>query len=665
MPFSFILFQRGIMDSFFTAKTAVSKKTEDQLIRDPFLHRAEGSNVFILTASLIEHDHVFTLRRYARNLLKNPTFDFNLLYTLNCEPSDKDLKGNLEDLFSKISIDLKKYIPPNSIVLSLGRALFSVTKNTDILVDAFYDLRFNTGRLYDPHIDCFVHPCDDFYQIFNRQNSGYHYANYSWSHLAQQLVRAMQPLPVKNIPKPILVKVEDTEQFFKDHMHEKEVAWDIETSGGNYMTDYVRCITMSFDGVTGYFLRWKDINPESLNTFFKGKIQYGANLKFDLRFLRHRGITNATLHFDTLNAGHLLNEMRSNSLKTHAWIYSWYGGYDDELKKYKKKYPKMTYAEFPEGIIFPYATMDAIVTFQVMKAMEKELKADPHENGLPNLWDYYNRDVIPSILMYLEFELEGMYVNWDRVREVGELLKKDIADIENRIQTAMPGLDLSKGNGLGLYIENVLRWECLGRTKAGVYLTNKKVMLQWKRKGYKEASLFMELSEVQALYQTFVGDEIEGSGLWKYRYPDGRIHGTFWVMLAKSHRNRSSEPNLQNIPKNGKKAILIRSMFSTPDENYFIAETDGAGLQLRIGASQSGDPVMRKIFINEDGDMHSTTAFRTFVKADDTKISVTDDETGKTWEFFTHEEVTVLREDVKIVIEADELLETDLIVEEK
>jgi hypothetical protein len=45
---------------------------------------------------------------------------------------------------------------------------------------------------------------------------------------------------------------------------------------------------------------------------------------------------------DTLQLGHVLNEMRSNSLKTHSWLYTNYGGYEKELDDYKKKYRGMS-----------------------------------------------------------------------------------------------------------------------------------------------------------------------------------------------------------------------------------------------------------------------------------------------------------------------------------
>jgi len=53
-------------------------------------------------------------------------------------------------------------------------------------------------------------------------------------------------------------------------------------------------------------------------------------------------------------AGHLLNGMRSNSLKTHAFHYTNYGGYDLELEKFKWKYPGLqNYLQIPDAIRIP------------------------------------------------------------------------------------------------------------------------------------------------------------------------------------------------------------------------------------------------------------------------------------------------------------------------
>lgn len=56
----------------------------------------------------------------------------------------------------------------------------------------------------------------------------------------------------------------------------------------------------------------------------------GANLKYDLRWiLAHWGISCTNMSLDTTLVGSLLDENRSNSLNTHAKLYTSMGGYDD------------------------------------------------------------------------------------------------------------------------------------------------------------------------------------------------------------------------------------------------------------------------------------------------------------------------------------------------
>ncbi len=145
----------------------------------------------------------------------------------------------------------------------------------------------------------------------------------------------------------------------------------------------------------------------------------------------------------------------------------------------------------------------------------------------------------------------------------------------------------------------------------GIYLTGEDQLLKWKNKdGFAEIDLIIKYRELTTLMKTFVGKREDNSGIWQYIKSDGRVHANFGPMLTQSHRNWCKDPNLQNQPKHGKWAEKIRSLFSSPGADFYIAEQDGSGLQLRIGAVLSGDENMKNIF-NTHGDMHSVTAVTT------------------------------------------------------
>jgi hypothetical protein len=58
----------------------------------------------------------------------------------------------------------------------------------------------------------------------------------------------------------------------------------------------------------------------------------------------------------------------------------------------------------------------------------------------------------------------------------------------------------------------------------------------------------------------------DSTGLWQYKGVDNRIHTTFFPFMTKSHRHRSRDPNLQNLPKRNKEvSSIVRQCYIPPD----------------------------------------------------------------------------------------------------
>jgi DNA polymerase I-like protein with 3'-5' exonuclease and polymerase domains len=302
-------------------------------------------------------------------------------------------------------------------------------------------------------------------------------------------------------------------------------------------------------------------------------------------------------------AGHLLNEMRSNSLKTHAFWYTNYGGYDLELEKYKWKYPGLqSYLQIPDSLRIPYACMDAAVTYQVWQAQVRDMKKEPE------LWDYYHKYVIPMLKVTTKMEYNGFDIDWSKATEIGGYIKDNIKNALAEVRKAFnnPDLNPSKKQELGKYIES-LGWPCINRTKSGGYKVSKREFAEWEKQGHTEVKPLNEHSKWTIVWNTFIGadsnyedgeakDEFEdvdvdagdgddnvleedfftgesggdivhhdATGLWQYKTVDDKIHTTFHAFMTKSHRHRSSCPNLQNIPKrNYEVSQIVRQCYSYP-----------------------------------------------------------------------------------------------------
>jgi|GEM_PF-2467332 len=580
--------------------------------------------------------------------LYNIDFKFQFLYFSKVEISDKDKKNNIGKYYYSNKIDYSKYIKPFSKVMTFGRCIYTFTYgNSDIQVECFYDMIFNNTYFYSSENKNYIFPCNMFFEFFNKDN----FENYFFKY---QLEKCKEYINTEiRIPTLKKILVDDPNKFLLDNINKYEVSFDIETSGFNFKEDKIQCITFSFDGRTGYYLRYKDIDKKLLNDFFKNKYIIGQNVKFDCRFLINDGITNLKIDYDTLNASHILNEMRSNSLKSLSYYYTYYGGYEKELDDYKDKYPRLKdYTQIPENILFEYATMDSIITFQIYLKTKKQIedisnnKQIYNENDLFTLRDYYYNIVIPSLNMYLDMELKGLNIDineldklsidiQNKIKETKLQISKELNINENQINlndieeenkdtnigdsffelnNNVSEVNISSNDQLGVILEKK-GFEDFGRTKKGNYNVSKETLLRWSKVGRKEADTILKLHEYQIMYKTFVGDNISNSGYYKYLQKDSRIYPTTGVMINDSGRNNCYNPNMQQVPSHGWKAEYLRKIFTPPNKDYVFCSVDYSGLQLRLSAmmvKEKGD--YKNAFINQSGDLHSVTAYNVFLK---------------------------------------------------
>lgn len=591
------------MSDFFQYDDTIKKKTEDLIkIQDPYIFRSNNPEVYILSDIFLSKVQIGILRKLLKTYASIE--QVSILYTYDIKATTKDTEASITKFTMDHSIDFSEYIPAKSKIITLGRALYSITKDTSVQVSAFQDIVWNDTKFFDPKTKSWIFPTAWLMSIYSFSDESL-ISSYDLYHFKHQIKYAasFKP-PAIRVPKLQVELVEDPNTFLQEHLDKKVVAWDLETSGFDCTRDKVRCVTMSFDGKTGYYLRWKDIDPKILNKFFEGKYQIGANLKFDCRFMHQQGVINAKPDFDTLHAGHALNEMRSNSLKTHAWIYTYYGGYDLPLEEYKKKYPKTkSYLLIPESVLVDYAAKDSIVTYLVWEQQKEHLAKDPE------LEKYFYEEIMPTVRMFVDIETQGVYINWENIRKNKEKLYNERQKIIDAIYKEVGReFNIASSKELSHILEFEMNLPFLGtRNKAGGYFTNEEHLTEWKKRGHKIAELLLEYRSYSALLNTFIGDEKSKTAYWEYKAPNGLIYPSYSVMMANSHRNKSNSPNMQQVPHHGDKAWMIRSFFDCPEE-FKISEFDYSGFQLRIAAIVSGDENMKKAFVDLGGDLHSFTA---------------------------------------------------------
>jgi DNA polymerase I-like protein with 3'-5' exonuclease and polymerase domains len=584
-------------------------------IECPILFRDTNPNLNVLVSEYFSDNQL----KYIKALFHKKGAKINLVYVFSVifDEKKKITSGMAQFFVENVRSDLTEWLISDVPIITVGRAIYATTYDVDIQIQGFYDSVFNNTYFYSPFVNNRIYPIDTIFRIcaFGQadQKTGeiIDYWDRWEKHFAEkQIERAVKvgncALPRKKSIK--YLEIDDPNKWLQEHTdnipeNELWVAVDTETGGFNKLSDIIGDVTFSFDGWTAYHLDWRNkVNPKLMTEFLQKHKCIYANGKYDVLFFMFHGCDLLTVSWDTMIAGHLLNEMRSNSLKTHAFHYTNYGGYDLELEKFKWKYLGLrNYLQIPDLIRIPYACYDSAVTYQVWQAQVKAMKNEPE------LWDYYHKYCLPLLKVFIKAEYKGFCIDWNKVNEVGKMIKGKMKESLEDVRKVFknPELNPNKKQELGKFIES-LGWPCINRTKSGGFKVSKKEFAEWEKMGHSEVKTLLEYSKWTIIWNTFIGadsnygedgaDDLDidpefdvddsealdgddffsgverkysyhdATGLWQYKGVDNRVHTTFYAFMTKSHRHRSSNPNLQNLPKRNKEvSSIVRQCYIPPD----------------------------------------------------------------------------------------------------
>ena len=580
----------------------------------PILFCDDTPNLNVLVSEFFSENQL----KYIITFFHNKGAKINIVYVFSAVFDDKKkiTTGGMAQFFTEnVRSDLLAWLETKAPIITVGRALYAATFDTDIQVQGFYDSVFNNTFFYSPFLNNRVYPIDTLFricafgQLDQKTGERVDYWDRWEKHFAEkQIQRALKAGNCSLARRKTIqfFHIDNPNQWLQNHIdnipdNELWAAVDSETAGFNKLSDEIGDVTFSFDGWTAYHLDWNRINPRILSEFLQKHKCIYANGKFDVLFFMFHGCDLLPIAWDTMIAGHLLNEMRSNSLKTNAFHYTNYGGYDLELEKFKWKYPGLqNYLKIPDSIRIPYACWDSAVAYQVWLAQSKAMRKEP------DLWEYYHKYCLPMLKVFIKAEYKGFCIDWNKVNEVGGMIQDKIKDALDNVRRVFknPNLNPNKKQELGKYIES-LGWPCISRNKAGGFKVSKKEFAEWEKLGYTEVKTLTEYSKWMVIWNTFIGADFnyeddtenesgnsdfdiedseafdgggfflgieqkiihkDATGLWQYKGVDGRIHTTFWPFMTKSHRHRSQNPNLMNIPKRNKEvSSIVRQCYIPPD----------------------------------------------------------------------------------------------------
>jgi DNA polymerase-1 len=405
------------------------------------------------------------------------------------------------------------------------------------------------------------------------------------------------------------------------HLNEnnRRVVLDIETTGLDRFKDKLISFQLCTVGEThAYYFdsQFVDILKKLTNDLVL------HNFKFDFGFLLHVagidlrqvGMQRVLRWRDTMLMHHLLDENAGHSLEEII------------LNKYADNYKEVfwsTYKNFqdaPEGAQKNYACKDVVYTGKLYLDMVQELSM----SGVPDsLVDHVHK---LAEALY-DTEVHGVRVDLDHTIKVGNELTCKIHNARIAMRNTAPEVELVE---LDLWMEELekrkttkgraligkpdFNWDSGKQLQALIYgkLQVKPITKRSKSTGLTSPTLddaaLEELKDAHPLIpmlhnyrgdQKVFGSFIEGT---LARQIGGRIYPNFSVNGTTTGRLSSSNPNLQQLPRDGG----IRGMY-VPEEGSSFISCDYSMLEVVVAAHYSQDPALLKI-IYEGASKHDITA---------------------------------------------------------
>ena len=209
-----------------------------------------------------------------------------------------------------------------------------------------------------------------------------------------------------------------------------DFAFDVETTGLDYVNDRLLGLALTFDDERSYYLAIAHTEPAEDGTYpvrehldvgemvqiisplflQRQQTMIAHNAKFDLHFLTRHGIEMFGRLADTVLAAQLIDENRELGLKKLANLV------DMDLTPYSElvSYPGFKKYEIlgvPFEIAADYAMLDTEATLALWKRFRLELVEEGVDEVYRNVW-------MPLLVVLQQMEAKGIRLDLDKVREV-------------------------------------------------------------------------------------------------------------------------------------------------------------------------------------------------------------------------------------------------------
>ena len=367
------------------------------------------------------------------------------------------------------------------------------------------------------------------------------------------------------------------------------------------------------------------------------------NATFDIRVLRHFGLSRAYCTWDSSIASRILNENETDkNLKDLHNKYCLDGKGD--AFRFDDLFHKVKFTQIPYNVGYLYAAHDPLITYELSEYQRKHLRLDSEREDIRNMaWVFHNIEM-PIVKVVCDMEDTGVEFDFNKNAEFKVKYHKLLDEREKafidvytedysaeimRYKIKNPDIfdepiNIKSSKQLSALLYDVIGLEgpVDKKTKQPTRSTKEDVLNElYQKTQNRVVKAIQDYREFSTIVSTFIDK------LPECVHTDGRIHCKFNQYGADTGRFSSSEPNLQNIPSHNKE---IRQMFKATD-GYVLMSSDYSQQEPKCLAAlckQQGDPQMYNTFM-QGKDLYAEIASKAFNRKYEDCLEFYLDENGK------------------------------------
>lgn len=331
-------------------------------------------------------------------------------------------------------------------------------------------------------------------------------------------------------------------------------------------------------------------------SFGNNQPKIGANILYDIGWLKHEGVTVAGQLYDCQYAEALIKSTSKLSLETLGNKYLKRGKLTDHLKTWAQTYYMSSESDWrkdiyrcPPSLVGHYAEEDALMPYEILMKQWPILS----EAGQIDLF-HMECDLI-NLLVDMRFA--GVQVDIP----YAEKLREDFIAQRNALQAqarGMVGFDVNVAAADSLERAYKQLGLSYGRTATGKPSFTAESL---KAEKHPFAGLVRGIRETEKLRGTFIESYLLDSNV------NGKVHCTFHAVSGleggtRTGRLSSSDPNLQNIPTRTEQGGMIRRAFIMDHGHACVRDYDYSQIEYRMlahFATGAGSDEVRQRYVDD------------------------------------------------------------------